>query len=182
VWCEINYVVTVLSPRRPTPHGEACHAFAALDRTLRCALGNQISRELAARRNKAVAAYAAALCEPVARAAWTAFVQALSDFLEPWTPASGSPSTAQPASRVANCAISSPRTTTSSRRGDPSAEFPSSCTVSHHPEVNKMERVLAFIVTAAGKNSIAKSIVLALTLVGSTAILGASPVMTPFFT
>jgi hypothetical protein len=45
-----------------------------------------------------------------------------------------------------------------------------------------MERVLAFIVTAAGKNSIAKSIVLALTLVGSTAILGASPVMTPFFT
>jgi hypothetical protein len=82
VWCEINYVVTVLSPRRPTPHGEACHAFAALDRTLRCALGNQISRELAARRNKAVAAYAAALCEPVARAAWTAFVQALSDFLD----------------------------------------------------------------------------------------------------
>jgi hypothetical protein len=82
VWCESNYVVTVLSPRRSTPNGEARQAFAALDRTLRGALGNQISRELAALRNNAVAAYAAALCEPVSRAAWTAFVQAVSDFLD----------------------------------------------------------------------------------------------------
>jgi hypothetical protein len=43
-----------------------------------------------------------------------------------------------------------------------------------------MERMLAFIATAAGKNIPAQSILLALTLIGSTAILGASPVMTPF--
>ena len=43
-----------------------------------------------------------------------------------------------------------------------------------------MERTLAFITTAARKNRTAQSILLGLTLIGSTAILGAGPAMTPF--
>jgi hypothetical protein len=82
VWRESNYVVTVLSTGRSTPDAEARQAYAAFDRTLHGAVGNEISSELAALRNNAVAAYAAALCEPVSRAAWTAFVQALSDVLD----------------------------------------------------------------------------------------------------
>jgi hypothetical protein len=79
---ERSYIVTAVSARRSTADAEARHAYEAFDRTLHGALGNEISNEVAALRENAVAAYAAALGEPVSRAAWTAFVQAVSDFLE----------------------------------------------------------------------------------------------------
>jgi hypothetical protein len=50
--------------------------------TARCAVRSGTRSHASSPRNNAVAAYAAALCEPVSRAAWTAFVQAVSDFLD----------------------------------------------------------------------------------------------------
>jgi hypothetical protein len=82
VWRESNYVVTILSTRRSAPNAEARQAYAAFDRTLRVAVGNDISCEFDALSNSAVAAYAAALREPASRAAWTTFVHALSDVLD----------------------------------------------------------------------------------------------------
>jgi hypothetical protein len=78
---ERSCIVTAVSVRS-TAGAEASHAYEPFDRTLYGALGNEISNELAALRENAVAAYAAALDEPVSRAAWTAFVQAVSDFLD----------------------------------------------------------------------------------------------------
>jgi hypothetical protein len=73
---------TAVSTRRRTLNAEARQAYEAFNRTLHGAAGNEISRELVALSKKAVAAYAAALCEPVSRAAWTAFIQAVSDVLD----------------------------------------------------------------------------------------------------
>ena len=61
---------------------EARQSYDAFNHTLHGAVGNAVSRELGALSKNAAAAYFTALREPVSRTAWTAFVQAVSDFLD----------------------------------------------------------------------------------------------------